>query len=216
MFQWTSKKSDVPVVGTILTGIFTAFVAFVMTLEALADAISIGTLMAFSLVCAGVMVLRYTGGKGPRSYIPVMLVIVFMCTTFISAMMFTHSNNLKSIPLVALSSIFGFVSLVVFIALCFMKSHNIPVSFKCPLVPFVPCMGIAINSYMLAGLKAAAWYRLVGWLFIGMTIYVLYGIWNSKMRTYRGVGGMKREKLNIEASTVHVQKQFGHSGDKYE
>ena len=204
-------------VGTILTGIFTAIVAFVMTLEALADAISIGTLMAFSLVCAGVMVLRYTGGgKGLQSYIPIMLVIMFMCTTFISAMLFTHSDNLKSIPLVALSSIFGFISLVVFIGLCFMKSHNIPESFKCPLVPFVPCMGIAINSYMLAGLKAAAWYRLAGWLFIGMTIYVLYGIWNSKMRTYRGIGGMKRKRLNIEASSVHVQEHIIQSGDKYE
>ena len=182
MFQWTSKRFEVPVVGTIITGIFTALLAFVMTLEALADAISIGTLMAFSMVCAGVMVLRYNGG--PRSYIPVSLIIGFMCTTFISAMMFTHSNNLQSIPLVVFSSIFGFISLILFVVLCFMKSYNIPTSFKCPLVPFVPCMGITINSYMLAGLKNAAWIRLGVWLFIGVAIYLLYGIWNSKMRTY--------------------------------
>ena len=184
-------------VGTILTGIFTAIVAFVMTLEALADAISIGTLMAFSLVCAGVMVLRYTGGgKGLCSYIPIMLVIMFMCTTFISAMLFTHSDNLKSIPQVALSSIFGFISLVVFICLCFMKSHNIPESFKCPLVPFVPCMGIAINSYMLAGLRFEAWIRLGGWLLIGMIIYGVYGIWNSKMRTYKSKPLSSKKNIN--------------------
>ena len=206
-------------VGTILTGIFTAIVAFVMTLEALADAISIGTLMAFSLVCAGVMVLRYTGGgKGLHSYLPIILVIMFMCTTFISAMLFTHSDNLKSIPLVALSSIFGFISLVVFIGLCFMKSHNIPESFKCPLVPLVPCMGIAINSYMLAGLRFEAWIRLGGWLLIGMTIYGVYGIWNSKMRTYRKDQDIKKSSHfdpSHSSSTVHVQQRSILHTDKY-
>lgn len=65
-----------------------------------------------------------------------------------------------------------------------MKTYNIPTTFKCPLVPFVPCVGIAINMYMLAGLKSAAWIRLGVWLVIGLLIYGLYGIWNSKMRDY--------------------------------
>ena len=153
-----------------------------MTLEALADAISIGTLIAFSLVCAGVMMLRYKGG--PRTYIPISLIIGFMATSFTSAMFFTHSHG--CIVLFTLSGIFGVVSIGLFIALCFMKTYNIPESFQCPLVPFVPCMGIGINMYMLAGLKPAAWIRLGVWMFVGMLIYVFYGIWNSKMRTYSG------------------------------
>ena len=175
---------EIPVFGTIITGIFTTIIAFAITLEALADAISIGTLLAFSLVCAGVMVLRYkaTTGQG-SSCLPISLIIGFMCTTFMSALLFTHSNNLNSIPLVSLSGLFGTVSLLIFIALCFMKTQNLPASFQCPLVPFVPCMGIAINSYMLAGLKAAAWIRLGIWLGFGLLIYAFYGIWNSKMRT---------------------------------
>ena len=174
-----------------------------MTLEALADAISIGTLMAFSLVNAGVMVLRYNGG--PRSYIPISLIVTFMFTTFASAMFFVYSDNLKNIPLVSLFSIFGFVSLVIFIALCFMKTQNLPASFQCPLVPFVPCMGIAINSYMLAGLKAAAWIRLAVWLGIGMLIYVCYGIWNSKMRTYQPITSNSKKSEKIPSSIINIQ-----------
>ena len=30
-------------------------------------------------------------------------------------------------------------------------------TFKCPLVPLVPCTGIAINTYMLVGLDRFAW-----------------------------------------------------------
>ena len=166
--------------GTILTGIFTAAVAFFMTLDALAEAISIGTLMAFSLVCAGVMMLRYMGGPGVRKYIPISLIIAFMAVSFLSAMFFIHSDV---VPL-PVSIVFGVLAIVIFIALCFMKTYNIPTTFKCPLVPFVPCVGIAINMYMLAGLKSAAWIRLGVWLVIGLLIYGLYGIWNSKMRDY--------------------------------
>ena len=163
-------------IGTIITGVFTAGVAFFMTLDALADAISIGTLMAFSLVCAGVMVLRYTGGK--RDYIPISLIIAYTCVTFMSAMFFAYHLPLP-VPIV-----FGAIAFLLFIALCFMKVYNTPTTFKCPLVPLIPCLGIAINMYMLAGLKPAAWIRLGVWLAIGLIIYAFYGIWNSKMRNY--------------------------------
>lgn len=56
-FAKLSKRS-VPVIGSILTGVVTAIIAFFIGLEALADAISIGTLFAFSVVDAGVIVQR--------------------------------------------------------------------------------------------------------------------------------------------------------------
>jgi APA family basic amino acid/polyamine antiporter len=180
-FQWTVKRSDVPVIGTLLTGIFTAGVAFFMTLDTLADAISIGTLMAFTIVCAGVMVLRYSGGPPLRSAISISLIIAFICSTFMSAMFFVYSETIPiPVPIV-----FGVFSFLIFVGLCFMKTYNTPLTFKCPLVPLVPCAGIAINMYMLAGLQPAAWIRLGVWLAIGMLIYFAYGIWRSKMRNYQ-------------------------------
>lgn len=53
------NKKGVPLEGTLITGAFTACIAVTVSLEALADAISIGTLLAFSLVDAGVIFLRY-------------------------------------------------------------------------------------------------------------------------------------------------------------
>lgn len=177
-FQWTNKGSETPVVGTIVTGVFTAAVAFFITLEDLADAISIGTLIAFSIVCAGVMTLRYDHSRIPR--LPVVLVVAFCICCFLSAISFTHKFPLE------VTLAFAAISLVVFGCIVVMhfwvRTHNIPRTFKCPLVPLVPCVGITINLYMLAGLKTAAWIRLGVWLVVGMVIYFAYGIRNSKMR----------------------------------
>jgi APA family basic amino acid/polyamine antiporter len=49
-----------PHVSTVITGVFAALIAAVFPLDLLADLISIGILLAFAVVCAGVLVLRYT------------------------------------------------------------------------------------------------------------------------------------------------------------
>ena len=177
-FQWTNKGSETPVVGTIVTGLFTAAVAFFITLEDLADAISIGTLIAFSIVCAGVMTLRYD--HCGISYLPISLVVAFCISCFLSAISFTRKFPLE------VTVVFATISLLIFVCIVVMHfritTHNLPHTFKCPLVPLVPCVGITINLYMLAGLKTAAWIRLGVWLAVGLVIYFAYGIWNSKMR----------------------------------
>ena len=180
-FHWTSKRTQVPVLGSILTGIFTAIVAFVFTLKDLADAISIGTLMAFSLVCAGVMVLRYQ--KSNFFPLSLSLIVAFIVVTFVSALSFVLGWPAPVTATLGLISGLLFIGLLV-MQIALRKSLVVPTTFACPLVPLVPCLGIAFNMYMLAGLKIEAWLRLLIWLVIGLGIYFLFGIWNSKMRSY--------------------------------
>ena len=52
------NAAHIPVVSTWITGIGTALIGFFVSLEILAEAISVGTLFAFSIVDAGVVVLR--------------------------------------------------------------------------------------------------------------------------------------------------------------
>lgn len=63
MLPWFSKvnsKTSVPVAATIITGAFAAFLGGVFPIDILGELVSIGTLLAFVLVCIGVIVLRYT------------------------------------------------------------------------------------------------------------------------------------------------------------
>jgi basic amino acid/polyamine antiporter, APA family len=57
-----------PHVSTVITGVFAALIAAIFPLDLLADLISMGILLAFAVVCAGVLVLRYTRPDAPRPF----------------------------------------------------------------------------------------------------------------------------------------------------
>jgi APA family basic amino acid/polyamine antiporter len=47
--------------------------------------------------------------------------------------------------------------------------------FKTPLVPIVPILGIVVCGAMIYGLGWTNWLRLLGWLAVGLVIYLFYG-----------------------------------------
>lgn len=57
-----------PHIATLITGAFAALVAGLFPLDVLADLISIGILLAFAVVCIGVLVLRWKRPTAPRPF----------------------------------------------------------------------------------------------------------------------------------------------------
>jgi APA family basic amino acid/polyamine antiporter len=66
--QKVHPKHRTPYVGTLVTGVIAAFFAGLFPLDILGELISIGILIAFSAVCAGVVVLRHTQPDMPRPF----------------------------------------------------------------------------------------------------------------------------------------------------
>ncbi|XP_047307698.1 cationic amino acid transporter 4, vacuolar-like [Impatiens glandulifera] len=58
-FSDINEHTQVPVKGTIVTGIFAAALAFFMDVSQLAGMVSVGTLLAFTIVAISVLILRY-------------------------------------------------------------------------------------------------------------------------------------------------------------
>jgi basic amino acid/polyamine antiporter, APA family len=66
--QQVHAKYRTPHVATIVTGVVAAFFAGIFPLDVLGELISIGILLAFTAVCAGVLVLRRTQPDTPRPF----------------------------------------------------------------------------------------------------------------------------------------------------
>jgi APA family basic amino acid/polyamine antiporter len=116
-----------PHITTIWTGVIVGGVAMITDIGSLADLTNIGTLFAFVLVCAGVIVLRRTDPSRPRP-------------------------------------------------------------FRVPMVPLFPILGVLLCFVLMLSLPLETWRRFFIWLGLGMLIYFIYGIRNSKLRRGLDVG----------------------------
>ena len=108
--------------ATIIIGLGVAAMAGFLPLDALLEMTNIGTLFAFAVVSAAILVLRYTNPSAPRP-------------------------------------------------------------FRVPFVPFVPILGVLGCLLLMFSLPAHNWYRLFGWMAIGLIIYFSYGRRHSRLNT---------------------------------
>ena len=58
-----------PYISTILVGLCVAIVAALTPINVISELVSIGTLLAFIIVCAGVWILRRRGAEVPRAFV---------------------------------------------------------------------------------------------------------------------------------------------------
>jgi len=61
--------------------------------------------------------------------------------------------------------------------------------FRTPWVPTVPILGMITCLGLMAGLGGKTWLRLIIWLAIGMVIYLLYSVRNSRVQQALAAGG---------------------------
>ncbi|NP_001265934.2 cationic amino acid transporter 2, vacuolar-like [Solanum lycopersicum] len=66
-FSDVNKRTQVPIKGTIATGLLSGTLAFFMNVEQLSGMVSVGTLLAFTMVAISVLILRYV----PPDEVPV-------------------------------------------------------------------------------------------------------------------------------------------------
>jgi APA family basic amino acid/polyamine antiporter len=161
IFASVHPRFRTPWVSTILIGVFVASMTAFLPIDALLHLTNIGTLFAFVIVCAAVLIMRRTNPEAERP-------------------------------------------------------------FRCPLVPVVPVLGIVCCLLLMFSLPAANWYRLAGWLVLGLFIYFLYGQRHSLLgKELRGeislhgvspagmLHGLTSAEVEHKAGIVGAEAKFG-------
>ncbi|KAH3768107.1 amino acid permease [Pelomyxa schiedti] len=183
MFGYLSPVTGAPVWGIICTGVVTAIVAFLSSLDTLSKTISIGTLVAFSFVNAGVLLTRYH--YQPKRWLPLVL-IAWFTALFYGGCLFLHFNCVAcAIPLMI-----GSLPPIPLMWL-FVPKITPQASFLCPLMPLTPFLGLGVNLFLISGLDATAWLRLILWMVVGLAIYFAYGIRYSRQRKDRVIPSLR-------------------------
>ncbi|XP_057668073.1 cationic amino acid transporter 2-like isoform X4 [Diorhabda carinulata] len=213
------SRTQTPIIATVLSGLFSGIMAILFDLDQLIDMMSIGTLMAYTIVAVSVLLLRYQPiekSKYPglemnekiesiENYMMKNLKNLFnlhnikyptkessiivnwsiaLFSIFTALFCATVANGRKLVftePLYILAFIITIIGMAVLMVIMIRQPvADEKLSFKVPLVPYVPCLSVVFNLYLMFELDLNTWIRFLAWLAIGFVIYFTYGIQHSE------------------------------------
>ncbi len=79
----------------------------------------------------------------------------------------------------SIGTLFAFILVCLGVIVMRKRMPDAPRSFKTPLVPLIPLLGVATCLFMMVFLPLDTWIRLIAWMMIGMDIYLVYGMRNG-------------------------------------
>lgn len=84
--------------------------------------------------------------------------------------------------MVSIGTLFAFVLVCIGTWVLRVKQPDAPRTFKVPMVPLIPILGVITCLFMMAFLPADTWIRLIVWMVIGIIIYFGYSRHHSRLR----------------------------------
>jgi amino acid transporter len=187
IFSSIHPKFRTPWFSTILTGFLVAIPALFMNLSEVTDLAVIGTLFAFTLVCAGVLVKDKEFGRENR-FVPYINSLYVLPILFIIVAglvyLYTGTTVLNFLtdftPPEGEAAIWGFLHKIPYLVFAlFTVFIVIFASIKQWTV--IPVLGILFCTYLMSELGITNWIRFGIWLLIGLGVYFLYGQKHSNL-----------------------------------
>ncbi len=185
IFSSIHPKFRTPWFSTILTGFLVAIPALFMNLSEVTDLSVIGTLFAFVIVCAGVLVKdkEFAGQKRFVPYIssrfifPAMLILITAALFYFNGdavrIFFTDYTSTEEAAFYHKIPYFVFVAFALVMAvLSFVKRLSL-----------IPVLGVMCCTYLMTELGITNWIRFGIWLLVGFVVYFLYSYKHSKLHT---------------------------------
>ncbi|XP_016508985.1 cationic amino acid transporter 2, vacuolar isoform X2 [Nicotiana tabacum] len=183
-FSDVNKHTQVPVKSTVTTGLLAGTLAFFMDVEQLSGMVSVGTLLAFTMVAISVLILRYVPPDEvplPSSFQAAIDSMGYQSRIHVwrkqqSDLAFSLTKGGKLLAGQSCSRVLE--CLCLHLLLQFVACQR----FTCPFVPLLPIACILINSYLLINIGGATWMRVSLWLALGVCVYAFYGRTHSSLQ----------------------------------
>jgi basic amino acid/polyamine antiporter, APA family len=186
IFSSIHPKFRTPWFSTIITGFMVAIPALFMNLGEVTDLSVIGTLFAFTIVCAGVLVKdkEFAGQQRFVPYInsrylgPIILIAAFAAAYYVVPEFYSGLFDYTATADMTSTRVFlekvpyyAFIPFtLIMIILCIWKRLSL-----------IPVLGVMCCAYLMTSLGWTNWLRFAIWLVAGLLLYFAWGFWNSKL-----------------------------------
>uniref|UniRef100_A0A8C3J4X6 Solute carrier family 7 member 3 n=1 Tax=Calidris pygmaea TaxID=425635 RepID=A0A8C3J4X6_9CHAR len=212
-----NSRTKTPLSATITSGLLAAVMAFLFDLKDLVDLMSIGTLLAYSLVAVCVLILRWvpllvwrcpgwmcSGSQGGHVLCSP-LTAPSLAATLITVICIVLTQGINALKNASVGCIVVLVLLLVALLIPIIivwrqPQSNARLNFKVPFLPLLPIFSIFVNVLLMVQLSTGTWVRFAVWMAVGFMIYFGYGIRNSV------------EGKSAEEPCATVEKPLHHPG----
>ena len=183
IFSSIHPKFRTPWFSTILTGFMVAIPALFMNLSEVTELSVIGTLFAFTIVCAGVLV-KDKEFAGQKRYVPYInsqwIVPILFVLTMAGIIYFNGDAVVKFFTDYTSTEADAFYHKIPYFVFIIFALIMAGLSFAKKL-SLIPVLGIMFCTYLMSELGMTNWIRFAIWLAVGLIVYFIYGYKHSKL-----------------------------------
>ncbi|KAA8526689.1 hypothetical protein F0562_008108 [Nyssa sinensis] len=173
-FALVHPKTGTPIYATLLVTILSCVVAFFSSLDVLSSVLSFSTLFIFMLMAVALLVRRYyvkdvTPQRDLFKFL-VCLVVVISSSIAITALWDSKRRGWIGY---AVAGVFWFLGTM---GMMLLPKQRVPKVWGVPLVPWLPCLSIGINLFLIGSLGQDAFLRFFVCSGVMLIYYLLVGV----------------------------------------
>ncbi len=174
------RRYKTPAFATIITGLLVGIPSLFVEGSIVTDLTSIGTLFAFVLVSAGILMLpkaeegEVPSGKFKVPYINGRIIMPLLYIGFIALFRERISEMLAAFPTWDLEAwLFGLFLVVALYAVILSAIRKLSL---------IPVLGAVSCCYLMVEIPGKSWVVFLLWMILGLSIYFMYGMRHSKLK----------------------------------
>ena len=184
--------------GTLISGILMTTIAIFVPFTNLGDMISAGVLISFNFTNASLVLTRLRVGSKRKRTEDFGKATLALFTVFSAVSAFLWNTGNVAFSTVLFAAILA-ASCLAALCYCFYSSvkagrESADTGFRVPLVPLLPCIGIAANWYLVSTMSSMGLFLILGFMAICCLFYFSYGYRNSA-----SLGGWDHRECTVDA-----------------